>query len=426
MVKAIKIVTILALLFASCEGDSISKRLCFKMVVSDAIPIQFWVDGCETFNQKEIQGIYNVCFCQPRECGESIKIQITDSVITTFTLTLFDSDENLIAAIPFTGTNPVFSVEFTPEDYGICDEQIVLKINTSSGLIALAEAGTYDDFWSNDSAIGTVPWTIDAGNFYVIFGSMIYPGTVSNYAKRDIVGGGQYITMRHTIDITAAAGVRNYELKYEFYSASVLIGTLEKTYTAAASTSFNTTDSISGTIGPFDEIKIVVTHPEESFSEFMFESIYETSIYDILAQSDCIDIRTSWDETISITYSNNRNFAGIDNQDLSPDTDFNLRIPAVFFEEQFPQEQEVEELSDNREIQLNSQVKTQRLLSVGMMPAYMHKKTILALMHQFVEIDGRNWVKSDAYEKIDGNKRFPMKQYKCWLTQQDDIIRNIL
>lgn len=416
------------ILFACREGaEKLPHIPCFKMVISDAIPIQFWVDGCETFNQKETAGVYKNCFCQPFECDDVIKIQVTDSVVNDFALTVFDSDENLISLIPFTGSTPVFSVSFVPSDYSICDQQIILKINTYSGLLGIAESTAFND-WSNDISHGDVPWTIDPTNFYVIFGSGPFPGTTSNYAKKSVASGGQYVTVTHTVDISATAGIRHYQVIYEFYFSSSLVGTLSKTYTVPDSESVNFTDSISGPISVFDEIRITIVHPEETFSEWSFESIFLTSVYSIMAQSDCIDIKTSHSETILVNYSNHRNFAGIDNQDVSPDTDFNLRIPASFAEENdlIEDDQEIAELSDNREIQLNSQVKVKRLLDIGHMPMYMHKKLILVLMHQFVNIDGRNWVKGDAYEKVEGNKRYSLKRYRCLLTQQDYIIRNIL
>lgn len=143
-------------------------------------------------------------------------------------------------------------------------------------------------------------------------------------------------------------------------------------------------------------------------------------------KSDCVHCKAEWDETVLITYSNSRNFASLNYSNVSPDPDFYIRIPAVFFEERFPEEDEGLELSNGQSIQLNAKVKAQRLLSTGAMPFYMHRKMKLILKHQFIEIDGQPWVKEEAYEIQESNKRWPLRRALCWLTEQDYIIRNVL
>lgn len=145
-----------------------------------------------------------------------------------------------------------------------------------------------------------------------------------------------------------------------------------------------------------------------------------------LFKSDCLHVKQAWDETVVVIYSNARNFASLNYSDVSPDPEFFIRIPAVFNEERFPEEQETLELSNSREIQLNGQVKAQRELSIGPVPFYMHRKLKLILKHQFVEIDCQPWVKEEEYEIKAGNKRNLLRQASCWLTEKDYIIRNVL
>jgi hypothetical protein len=148
-----------------------------------------------------------------------------------------------------------------------------------------------------------------------------------------------------------------------------------------------------------------------------------------LFKSDCIHVKPEWEETVLVEYSSSRNFASINYTQVSPDPEFYLRIPAIFFQERFPEEGEVIELSNNRSIQLNAQIKAQRLLRIKDMPAYMHRKLKLVLIHQNITIDSQDWVKEGGqeYELVtSSNPRWPMQKAQVWLTEKDYIIRNVL
>jgi hypothetical protein len=84
------------------------------------------------------------------------------------------------------------------------------------------------------------------------------------------------------------------------------------------------------------------------------------------------------------------------------------------------------ELSNSQSLQLNAELKVQKHLEVGPMPYYMHNKLLLILMHDFVTINGVQYVKEESYELLDSTRRNPMRQAKVWLTQKDYIVRNIL
>lgn len=250
------------------------------MVVSDALPVQFWPVSIDTYNESEPEGVFPKCFCHPWESTDIIKIQVDLEILDALYLKIYDSDEILLQTLSFSNTiGTVYTVSFAPSTYGLTDDLISLKI---------------------------------------------FRGT--------------------------------------------------------------------------------------------------TAIF----KSDCLDVKTSWSETVLITYSNSRNFASLNYTSVSPDPEFYIRIPAVFFQERFPEEDEVIELSNSRSIQLNAQVKAQRLLEVGPMPFYMHRKLKLVLKHQFVEIAAQEWVKEEPYEQQESNKKWPFRRALCWLTEKDYIIRNVL
>lgn len=178
--------------------------------------------------------------------------------------------------------------------------------------------------------------------------------------------------------------------------------------------------------GAIDRVVLIANNVGNTeIVDFGMDSISISSSV-LMAKSDCVDIKEDHKETTLITYSNNRPFASLNSSVGTPDHAFNLRIPSVFFKERFPEESEILQLSNSRSIQINAQVKAQKLLNVGPMPFYMHRKAKLALTFQYVTIDGQDWVKEEAYEVAETKRTHPLSKAQCWLTEKDTIYRNIL
>jgi hypothetical protein len=144
-----------------------------------------------------------------------------------------------------------------------------------------------------------------------------------------------------------------------------------------------------------------------------------------VAQSDCQDIQTEQTDTILINYRNHRNVFGLIYADISPEVDFNLRVPAIFFHQRFPKEEETILLSTSM-VSANSVVRRQRLLDVDYVPYYFHEKLNLILQHQFVNIYSREWVTQEAYEIVEGNRQWPVKKGKIYLSEKEFVMRNVL
>lgn len=242
--------------------------------------MQFWPSTADTYNEKDVQGVFRKCWCHPWNCSDTIKIQVDFDIIYALSLKIYDSEGSLLQSINFTNTiGTVYTASFMPNDYSICDEEIQLKI---------------------------------------------------------------------------------------FLGANEIF------------------------------------------------------------KSDCLHVKSSWDETVEITYSDNKNFASLNYSNVTPDPEFTIRIPACFFHERFPEENESIQLSNSRWIQLNAQVTAQRLLEIQPMPYYMHRKLKLILKHQFVTIDSQDWVQSENYEIVESNRRSPLKKGTVWLNEKDYILRNVL
>lgn len=141
-------------------------------------------------------------------------------------------------------------------------------------------------------------------------------------------------------------------------------------------------------------------------------------------QSDSILIHTNHSPSVLIAYSNYNNYAGLV-YDVSPVT-FYFRCQAVFFHEEPAVEQEDLELSDDTIQTLYSKMQMKRLFEIGYVPYYIHQKLSLIFNHQFITIDGKDWIKRDAYEIDKGSKRYPLKKGQVLLTDQDYIKRNLL
>ncbi len=104
------------------------------MTISDSIPIQFWLNGRETFNENAICGLSKQeCFCQPFQCDDTINLQIQDTENRNYVLTFLDPEGAEITQLPFISTLSdgvyVYSLEFTFAGAGICDEDVQLKIS---------------------------------------------------------------------------------------------------------------------------------------------------------------------------------------------------------------------------------------------------------------------------------------------------------
>lgn len=252
-----------------------------SLSISNASPIQFWLTGTDSFNQKEECSIYTVCFCQTIDPSDTLRLDIVDPTDGANNLSIYKDDGSLWQTISFTQTG------FDHHQYLI---------------------------------------------------------------------------------ITDWAAVLNRKLIFKIVNGSTL------------------------------------------------------------AQSDCVEV-TSNDDFICtklITYSNSTDFAGLGFPSSSPSFTYYIRIPAVFFEEQYPQEQEDLELSTDEIITLWSKIEGKKLLDIGYMPFYMHKKLQLILMMDSVSIDGVDYRLRDPYQITSSSKRSALRKAQVLLSEKDFINRNLL
>lgn len=392
------------------------------MTFSDAIPIQFWLIDCDTYNEEERYGQYQRCFCAPWECDDEIKIQFQDEDDQNFSLLIYDEDDSLLDSIPITETSDgVYLTSFTPSDNtpGICDKKVQLEIRKEAGSqgVTLPELNTY----TNTGGTGD-PWSLGANpSIATTFGGTTSEGLIVDFA---FIAGVEYTIIVNFTNTANTVGIFSIGVT----DSSNVVQFSQNTPGANSGANESNPLVFTATTDT-TRIRIGLTFSGASNTTTINSVSATRSVGtpEVVAKSDCLNIKESHEGTVLITYSNFRNYAGIINNNGSPDLTFYLRIPAVFNEERYPETDEPMQLSNNRIISLNSQVKKQRLLETDQMPNYMHLKVKEVLKHQFVTIEEVDYVKEEPYEQVENaNKRWPMRRYTCWLTEKEYVVRNIL
>jgi hypothetical protein len=438
----------LFLLFACCEVTDVPTQ-CFRVEFSDALPVQFWLSDCETYNETVPDGVHYKCFCHPWKCDDELKIQFTETEGDEYILLVSDSEDSELALIDFVST----PLDGSPEIPG--DTSSITLPSLSTG-VNIAGSGTNWTTGSNPSvtlAGGPAPATIQSD--IIAWGYDFVPGyeydfimdidynfdanTVINEIHFVVMDNSNNILFEDTspnippgsgtytgpINFTAITGA----VKYGVYVVSTGAFSPSSTIDIDGFTATQTTPTIPAvpTTQWMNFASLIPSDHGICEQKIKFEVINTTESPDeVVAKSDCILISdANPDPTVLIEYSNNRNFAGLVYENVSPEQTFSIRIPAVFFHERFPEEDEVAELSTSI-ITLNGEMRAQRLLDTAHMPYYMHRKIKLILKHQAVTVAGLAIAKQDAYEIDEGDRRWPLKKAKCWLTERDFVQRNVV
>jgi hypothetical protein len=421
-------------MFLSCREETISNVWqCGRMTISDALPVQFWLTECETFNEYEAQGVHHVCWCQPFISDDEIVTQVQHDSGQDLNLLIVDSDNNTLYEESFQEIQSgVYQHSLIPSEESLIG-QIQLLIVDAGEITQKITDPTFDTGtgWSNDGGPGP-SWVVSSGyaeveltenspknfsqGFESSFSDTSNPVKVRITGRFTLIGGNPSGYIRFFFSKDGA--VLDYLNRTIDYSLSIIGGaiqTFDEEFFIDDSIDKVIFQGVVQSVGTSDEVSIRV----ESLS------ILETSSDYFLAKSDCLDIQTSHDETLFIEYSNQRNFDGLIYANDSPDTTFGIRVPCRFFHEEEPEEDEAMELTSSI-VTTSSQVKTQRLLEVKHVPYYFHKKLRRILKHQTLNILNKAWKKEEKYQVNEGDKRWPLKSATCLLTEKNSVVRNVL
>lgn len=431
-------------------GTHIAKP--FRMTISNALPVQFWDEAEETFNEKQVCGIDQICWCMPWHCADTIPFQFTDDFVV---------------------------VEPEPEE--VTEDAVLPALSTGENL-----AGSFEDWTEGATPSVILPESLEVGVHTEQSDKIIW-----DYA---FIAGDEYeITFDFTATENQNLTARFYlldSLNNEEYTDDDLMtglsGSVSFIFTATAGSVKYGLRLIRFTLGPIDENTITITsmsgthtyleEPEpavppdpiyyklqvlNSSGDVIQTHDFESTLIDsntylyelpfnpqeqelcddqvsfqiidsdaspdsVIKKSDCLQIKESIDCTLAIDYSNNKNFNGLIFEDISPSTTFRIRIPARFFTEDNPSEQEDLELSNSEIVRLYNKLEERRQLEISFVPHYMHRKIQLALMCDNVTIDEKQWIRRETYEKVEGRKTYPLKRANVWLHDKDFIKENQL
>lgn len=422
-----RIICIFGLLFlASCEKETIPVQSspCSLVIISDALPVQFWLSDCDTYNETVPKGVHEKCFCAPWQCDDEILIQLQDdaSPDPDYYVIIKDSDDLIRGSQPLVEiSSNEYQASVIPLNHGICDEDIQLILYSGE----LTEILAPDD-WVNTYAASpmtpsgnTFTQNVTSGSNWgndQPFTSIIPLSTVVAFDVIVTITGTWTGTVTLTFTITRNGGVDTATQSFTF-TGNV----------ASVTRSVSLTKSVSQ--AQLEDLRIALSGTSSGTAAVTITLPVGDVIYydedNVVAKSDCLDVATTHDETELIEYSNARNFAGLIYSDVSPDAAFNIRVPCRFFHEVFPEEDEAIELTSSV-VTTSSQLKSQKLLEVKHVPYYFHKKLQLILKHQTLTINTVSYKKEEKYEINEGNKQWPLKSATCLLTEKNSVLRNVL
>lgn len=424
------------------------------MTISDSIPVQFWDIDEDTFNETSVCGLIKQdCFCQPFNCDDEIVIQFLDDTEFQWSLFAFNSDQEQVGEFDFEEVADGVWQTTVTFDQSPCTQKLYFMIRKAESF----EDGDFNDATGYDNYITLDKSLAPAKKWFLIstgvgswthsqYGSdlaaYLYLSTGSSGATKTC------LTLGHKFNqITPAFRTFAYSFRAGAWSTTLgswTGGTVYAVYYDSSGTEISTqvittlaqNTSYSGTFNTnisgfsFIGIRVVYTSSGSPFNgstEFyvMLFSVSGSLASEYVAKSDCIDLQESHDCTKLIEYQNTSDFDGIDYTTVSPDAGFKLRIPAIFFEEENPQEQEDLELSNGVIVTLRQSIVEKRKLETGFMPNYMHRKLQKILMHDSVYIDGDYWKKRDSYD-TSPVKKYNLKTASVLLTKYDSVEKNTI
>lgn len=398
------------------------------MQVSSALPFTFYRNGVASFNQKQEPGIDKVCFFQPWNCEDEIKLQVLGDA---------DEDQELRLAILDNGVE-VESLEFTQTNNGspgVPEAPITLPdvedtYNTGTGHdwddgVNPSIVMTEED--SPQSKIRAMDYDFIEGNEYEITVDLVYENASSsgniylyildddnNIVETEVLPydtGDTTGTFTFTLSFTAGAGYSKIGVRIESEGAGsyTFIGSLDDitgTVTVPETPATYYLNSIEFTLSDLDLCNKYLT----------FE-VREVVSDDLGFYTDPIDVKTLHRNTRLIYYTNNRNFAGIVYDDNEPV--FAYRVLSKFFEPRFQQEDESEPDAEGNIDKLSGTVKEQKLLEVELLPPPELRKLTLIFKHNSVWIENEAWVGEEPFEIDKLEDRAGLFNGSIWLTKKD-------
>lgn len=420
-----KFFVIFVILFLLPQEETYSISDYEGMVFSDALPVQFWIEGCDTYNESDASGVHTICWFQQWLCSDEINIQFVDEqpganseTFSLPSLSSWQTTSNNSRPDWTTGAAPVVSIvnlqtsEILYLNYNfIAGIRYTITINftTSASVNGSANISIYDDDFNVVFNEGNIAAYNGASSTDITFIATSDCKKIGFYFSSNSIG-------TRTVTVNSTSAERSTDTDYSLLVIDEDGATLEEL--TLVSTPLPANGYVySASFRPIDY--------EICGAKIKFEVWFSGTPSARMARTDYMEIKDSLPDTKLIGYSNNRNFSGLIYEDVSPVPSFTIRLSCRFFHQRTPQTDEAIALTTSI-VTTSSQLKKQKLLEVKHAPYYFHDKIIEVLQHHSVVINGRYYKKEEAYEIPEGDKRWPLKTGTTYLTISNSVVRNVL
>jgi len=121
--------------------------------VPKGLPVKFWVEGEQTFNEKEQYGVDKHYYLQKYPCDKQLTIQVQDDAVRGYNVKVVES-ATVYHYVPMTreekGGTYIYTATFTMNSIGVCEKCVSIEIVAIETVIN----GTLSD--ENDAITGNM------------------------------------------------------------------------------------------------------------------------------------------------------------------------------------------------------------------------------------------------------------------------------
>jgi hypothetical protein len=438
---------LLIFVLAGCREEE--PLTCYNVTISNALPVQIWKNGQASFNQKKEAGVDKICWFQPWNCEDEIKIQMISTVEEeTVTCLIKDKKGVQLESIPFDVD------EFTKVI------EIALQLSTTEFDGDLGDWVNADGSDRASSADWIAGFTPNSARAYSGVG-----GSQSKYLAIQRGGARGWPPGDYTIELsgvnlsTFSDAAQNLGLAMfgmnDLTSQTAITATNSPgnlptggapntiTYSFTLAVYYEYLAVTLERLGPpggFDldgritNIELTESPTEETIFDYNVHSLeFEFTDYELcsgyyslefidqddeqIGFTDLLDIKSNHANTLLTQYTNKNTFAGID---YSDEPVFSIRALARFFKPKIVQERESEPDGAGNIVVLSGSVKVQKLLEIQEVPPYMLEKLALIFAHNSVWINNESWASEEPGEEEELDDRSPLYNFSIMLTRQND------
>lgn len=440
--------TLALLAAASCTSNET-----YFMHISKALPVKIWLNGELSYNGKQSCN-RKPCWQQPWHCSSDIRTQLTEDILLDKDYVLkIIGKEGLIEELPYTRRlgvmqtidpelalgNPSFVGGIGPwEQYGVSVAPFTWVVSERAH--ADGTVGSYSDSRilhqarQDGSPRG---WPIGHYRFRLRIENNSTGGADPEYEILIALAGQTNATMATVSD----AGVNlprnneptDYFIEFDLEEAQQEIGF-----------SFYKAGPSSGSVINLYIAEIeMVEHPTEEYTDYIYDLVFkpedlspglcDQDVYfelwevggDQIGFTDSMEISSNFFNCMTtIKFWNDSPFEGIMYDETSPQTMFEIVVPAEFEVEDQTVVTEDASLSDGEIVRLATTIGTRKLIKTGHIPDFFNGLIVYALSHDNVLIDNRYWVRPELSRDRTAGDRLAIRKSEIWLTEKE-VDRNI-